>query len=84
MTRFRIKTFDAEAVVFDTESGDTHYLQPLTLAVYLTCRDAPCRSAEQIGETLAARLSTPLTPALLALADEALASLRRIGLLHPA
>lgn len=31
-TRFRIAMFEAEAVLFDSLSGDTHYLSPLAYA----------------------------------------------------
>ncbi len=31
-SRFRIAVFEAEAVLFDSLSGDTHYLNPLAYA----------------------------------------------------
>ncbi len=55
-------TWGEEAVVFDTASGDTHYLKPLTLALYQTCREYPGFSSSDIFEALAQRLSVAETP----------------------
>ena len=77
-----LRTWGEEAVVFDTASGDTHYLKPLTLALYQTCRDHPGFSSSDIFEALAQRLSIAVTPDFSLLADEALTSLRQIGLLE--
>jgi PqqD family protein of HPr-rel-A system len=78
-----LRTWGEEAVVFDTASGDTHYLKPLTLALYQTCREHPGFSSAAIFEAVAQRLSLALTPDFSLLADEALTSLRQIGLLEP-
>jgi PqqD family protein of HPr-rel-A system len=77
-----LRTWGDEAVLFDTASGDTHYLKPLTLALYQTCREHPGFSASDIFEALAQRLSVAVTPHFSLLADEALTGLRQIGLLE--
>ncbi len=82
MPRFQIKTFEREAVVFDTASGDTHYLAPLTLDLFRIVQAAPGLTAPEIESALAIRLSLEPGPELTRLAQEALASLRRIGLLE--
>lgn len=82
MSRFQIKTFEHEAVVFDTASGDTHYLAPLTLDLFQIVQATPGMTADEIESALAARLDLQAGPELTRLAHEALASLRRIGLLE--
>jgi PqqD family protein of HPr-rel-A system len=77
-----LKVWGDEAVVYDTASGDTHYLKPLTLALYLTCRDHPGYTLPEITADLAARLGVADTPNLHDLTEETLDSLRRIGLLE--
>jgi PqqD family protein of HPr-rel-A system len=82
MARFQIKCFEDEAVIFDTASGDTHYLKPLTLALYQTSHESPVLTSAGIAQALAQRLSVAVTPQFSLLADEALTSLRQIGLLE--
>lgn len=78
-----LKSWGHQAVVCDIASGDTHYLKPQTLALYLTCRDHSYSSAE-----LAVALATPLevaaTPQFQEQAEDALASLRKTGQLESA
>jgi len=79
-----LKCWGDEAVIFDTASGDTHYLKPLTLALYQTCRDHPGYTSDQLAATLATRLKVADTPQLHELTEETLNSLRKIGLLESA
>ena len=78
------KSWDNEAVLFNTASGDTHYLKPLTLALYRICRDLPGRTPAELAAELAARLGVADTPQLRELTEETLASLRKAGLLESA
>jgi len=82
--RFQIKTYGDEAVVFDAASGDTHYLKPLTLALYHTCREHPGYTAREIATALATRLGVADTPQLHELTADTHDSLRKIGLLESA
>jgi len=79
-----LKSWGDEAVVYDAASGDTHYLKPLTLALYRTCREHPGYTSTDIAAALATRLGVADTPQLRELADETLDSLRKIGLLESA
>jgi len=56
LARFQIKIFDSEAVVFDTDSGDTHYLPPLALALLQTYREHSRPSHDDILRVLTERL----------------------------
>ena len=79
-----LKSWGDEAVAYDAASGDTHYLKPITLALYQACRDHPgCTSAE-LTQVLATRLGMADTPQLTELADDTLDRLRKIGLLESA
>ena len=79
-----LKNWGDEAVVYDAASGDTHYLKPLTLALYQTCRDHPGYTAHEIAAALATRLGVPDAPHLHELTEETLARLHRFGLLESA
>lgn len=79
-----LKSWGNEAVIFDTASGDTHYLKPLTLALYQTCRDNPGATATELAAALASRLGFVGTPELLELTEETLDHLRKISLLETA
>lgn len=79
MTRFQIKCFEQEAVVFDTASGDTHYLSPLAYAIYTTSVGQPGMSAQDIHIKL--KRSFEVDSSFEQLADEALFGLRQIGLM---
>ncbi|MDZ7595693.1 MAG: HPr-rel-A system PqqD family peptide chaperone [Thiobacillus sp.] len=79
-----MKSWGDEAVAYDTASGDTHYLKPLTLALYQTCRDHPGYSPDELVAALANRLGVPDTPQLHELTKDTLAGLRKIGLLESA
>ena len=77
-----LKSWGDEAVVFDAASGDTHYLKPLTFALYQTCREHPGFTATQLATTLAQRLNVADTPQFHELADEVFSQLHQIGLLQ--
>lgn len=77
-----LKCWGDEAVVFNVASGDTHYLKPLTFALYQTCREHPGFTAEQLAATLAQRLKMADTPQFHDLADEVFGQLHQIGLLQ--
>jgi PqqD family protein of HPr-rel-A system len=77
-----LKSWGDEAVVYDAASGDTHYLKPLTLALYQECRNHPGYTATDLAAALAERLGVTVTPHFVELTDETLASLRKIGLLE--
>lgn len=79
-----LKSWDDEAVLYNTASGDTHYLKPLTLAVYETCRDHPGYTLSQLTTALALRLEVTETASFRESAEDALRSLHRIGLLQNA
>ena len=78
------KSWDNEAVLFNTASGDTHYLKPLTLALYLTCRDHPGYTSTELAAALATRLGMPETLQFQEQTVDTLASLRKVGLLESA
>lgn len=82
--RLLLKSWGDEAVVYDTASGDTHYLKPLTLALYQVCRNYPGYTSADLATALAERLGVAVTPEFLELADDTLAGLRKIGLLESA
>ncbi len=77
-----LKSWGDEAVIYDTASGDTHYLKPLTLALYQTCREHPGYTANELATALATRLGVADTSQFHELAEDTLDSLRRIGLLE--
>lgn len=77
-----LQSWGDEAVVYDTASGDTHYLKPLTLALYQTCREHPGYTSAELAATLAARFSVTETPQFRELIDDTLDSLHKIGLLE--
>lgn len=79
-----LKTWGDEAVVYDTASGDTHYLKPDTLALYQTCRDHPGYTSAELADVLATRLGVAKTPQFIERTDDTLNSLRKIGLLESA
>lgn len=79
-----LKSWGDEAVVYDTASGDTHYLKTLTLALYQTCRDHPGYTSAELVAALATRLGVADTPQLHELTEDTLAGLRKIGLLESA
>ena len=79
-----LKIWGDEAVVYDAASGDTHYLKPLTLALYQICRDHPEYTSTELAAALAAHFAVTATPQLQELADDAFHSLHKIGLLESA
>lgn len=78
------KSWDNEAVLFNTASGDTHYLRPLTLALYETCRDHPGYTVSELTTALAARLGVAESASFREAAEETLHRLHQIGLLETA
>jgi PqqD family protein of HPr-rel-A system len=81
LSRFLIKSFASEAVVFDTASGDTHYLSPLAQAVYSVCLAQPGIAPDAIDPLVAERLTIPADSVLCAEIRDTLDHLRRIGLI---
>ena len=77
-----LRTWEGEAVAFDAASGDTHYLRPLTLALYETCGAQPGPDIDTIATRAAASLGVDVTPDFLSAVREGLDGLRRIGLLQ--
>lgn len=80
MARFLIKCFKPEAVVFDSASGDTHYLSPLAYTLFTTSQQ-PGMTCQDIPTALALALQVEPDAHFMQLADEAICSLQRIGLL---
>lgn len=79
-----LKSWGDEAVIYDTASGDTHYLKPLTRALYQTCRDHPGYTSGELAVVLASTLGVANTAQLQEVTEKTLDSLRKIGLLEPA
>ncbi|MBI3433282.1 MAG: HPr-rel-A system PqqD family peptide chaperone [Hydrogenophilales bacterium] len=79
-----LKIWGDEAVVYDAASGDTHYLKPLTLALYQICRDHPEYTSTELASALAAHFDMTATPQLRELTEDAFHSLHKIGLLESA
>lgn len=82
MARFLIKDFGLEAVVFDSASGDTHYLSPLAYALFKTSHDQPGLTYHELRKALALALDVELDEQLKRLANEAVNSLKHIDLLE--
>ena len=82
MARFLIKDFGQEAVVFDSASGDTHYLSPLAYTLFKTSHDQPGMTYHELPKALALALDVEPDDQLKRLADEAVNSLKQIGLLE--
>lgn len=82
MTRFLIKPFGTEAVVFDIASGDTHYLSPL--AYTLLNHTQSGSAAQDIPAALARAMQMEHDSEFEQQAVEAIASLQRIGLIGQA
>lgn len=71
--------------MFNTASGDTHYLKPLTLALYQACRDHPGYTPDELAVAVAPQLGVATdTPEFREQTLDTLASLRKIGLLKSA
>ncbi len=79
-----LKCWGNEAVVYDITSGDTHYLKPLTLAVYQTCLDHAGYTPIELVADLAMRLGVENTMELQDVVEDVLDSLQKIGLLESA
>ncbi len=80
--RFQLKEYASEAVAYDTESGDTHYLAPLAFSLYQLFREHPGLPRKAAGQLLARRHGIEPDPSLDAEIDETLEGLVRIGLIH--
>ena len=59
MARFRIKSFGDEAVVFDTASGDTHFLAPFTLTLFQLVQNNPGLPAHELEAVLMSEIELP-------------------------
>lgn len=81
MARFQLKCFEQEAVVFDTASGDTHYLSPLAYALYKISRDQPGTKSHEVSLNLAQFFGVEPDSDFRQLTVEAMSSLQHIGLL---
>lgn len=82
MARFLIKPFDTEAVVFDSASGDTHYLSPLAYRLLTSYQAPPSLTYQEISEILALDMESDSD--ISSRMDEAIQSLQHIGLLTQA
>lgn len=82
MARFQIKCFEHEAVVFDTASGDTHYLTPLAHALYTTSRDQPGINTCEMTTTLSFLFEVEPDTHFEQMIGETMSSLQHIGLLE--
>jgi len=71
-----LKSWGDEAVVFDASSCNTHYLKPLALMLYQTCRDHPGYTSTDLGVADSPRIHD--------LTAETLTNLRKVGLLESA
>lgn len=71
-----------EVVVFDASSCNTHFLKPLNLMIYQSCRYHPGYTSAEFADALANRLGVADTSLLHELTEDALASLHGIGLLE--
>lgn len=76
------RAWDEDAVVFNSASGDTHYLQPLTFVVYQTCCQNPGLSKSEIIDLLTLDNPAPSEADFAQRANDAMTNLQRIGLLH--
>jgi PqqD family protein of HPr-rel-A system len=82
--RFKSKQYDTEAVIFDTASGDTHYLAPLSFAIFTFSCAQPQPSRTELHDYLNTHYDFDPTFPLESQLDDALAGLHKIGLLSPA
>ena len=77
--RFSLKRFENEAVVFDSASGDTHYLAPLSFAIFQFIQEHPRVSRTEILHYLDRHYTFDSNLPPDAILDEALAGLHKIG-----
>lgn len=82
MSRFQIKLFEEEAVVFDAASGDTHYLSPLVYTLYTIRRVEPKMALSDLPSRLALIFDVEVDAHFKQLTDDAITSLQQIGLLN--
>ena len=78
--RFQYKQYESEAVVFDSASGDTHYLAPLALTLFQLCSEYPGLHRDDL-KTLLARHEMGSDVPLDIRFDETFDGLRKIGLI---
>ena len=78
--RFQYKQYESEAVVFDSASGDTHYLAPLALTLFQLCSEYPGLHRHDL-KTLLARHEMESDVPLDIRFDETFDGLRKIGLI---
>ena len=82
MARFLIKPFDTEAVVFDSASGDTHYLSPLAYQLLTTSQSPSTLTYQEISKALTSDIESDGD--IESRIDEAIQRLQHIGLLAQA
>ena len=80
--RYQLKQYGPEAVAYDAESGDTHYLAPLAFSLYQLFREHPGLPRPAARQLLARRHGLEDGPLLDAEIDDTLKGLVRIGLVH--
>ena len=68
--------------MFDTASGDTHFLAPFTLTLFQLVQNNPGLPAHELEAVLMSEIELPGSTHLSALTQESLASLRQLGLLE--
>jgi len=79
--RFQYKQYESEAVVFDSASGDTHYLAPLALTLFQLCSEYPGLQRNDLRTLLARhQIGSDLPPDVRI--DETIDGLRKIGLIR--
>lgn len=78
--RFQFKQYESEAVVFDSASGDTHYLAPLALTLFQLCSEYPGLQRHDLKILLARHKMGSDLPRDIHF-DETFDGLRKIGLI---
>lgn len=78
--RFQFKQFESEAVIFDSASGDTHYLAPLALTIFQLCSEYPGLQRNDLRSLLARHEMGSELPQDVPF-DETFNGLRKIGLI---
>jgi PqqD family protein of HPr-rel-A system len=77
--RFAIRSFDDEAVAYDTKTGNTHLLDQAASALVTFLRDSPQFPAD-LARRLAEHFEFPPDEDILALTESTLFGLRELGL----
>lgn len=81
---FRFKTWSDGAVIYETESGDTHHLTLTTLQTLQLIQQAPCTLQQIIEHLRHTRADTPSQSSDEQVAVEAsILSLNELGFIEP-